>query len=163
MKAKPSGYWNYDKKSKQWSPKDEPRCGDSLHLLLDSLFALKNIEVTREDGSRSGNCDFGFSASLASYERVSALFELKKAHSNDLEHGLSEQLPKYLEERGSTAGIYGVLWFKGKHFEKPKKDKDETLDACIERLHKIRPENVFDVVGFDVAFKKSASTRSGSD
>jgi hypothetical protein len=67
------------------------------------------------------------------------------------------QAGQYLEERDVDFGIYVVLWFKGRRYSQP---SDSSLDACIERLKEELPGRVVDVVGFDVSFKESASTRN---
>jgi hypothetical protein len=156
MKAAPSGFWNYRKDSREWAPKDEPHCGDTLYPFLDSLFGLKNIQVSRESSGRSGKCDFCLTGVLEGFAPVGALLELKKAHSSDLENGVTSQLPIYVEEQNRGIGIYGVLWFKGSFVSMP---DDESLDRCIARLKANLPALVADVVGFDVSFKTSASKR----
>jgi len=45
--------------------------------------------------------------------------EFKHAHSQDLFHGLREQLPAYMRAKGSDFGIYCVTYFKGENFSKP--------------------------------------------
>ncbi len=60
----------------------------------------------------------------------------------------------YLKDRRSDYGIYGVLWYKGKFFDQP---GDASIDECLLRLRKMKPDVVYDVVAFDVSFPTRAS------
>jgi hypothetical protein len=84
------------------------------------------------------------------------VLEIKNSHSDRVEHGLTVQLPTYLREREVPTGIYGILWYKGTHFDKP---SDATLSDCIARLGVQKPSNVVSVVGFDLSFSVQASKK----
>jgi hypothetical protein len=62
----------------------------------------------------------------------------------------------YLLEREVTTGVYGVLWYKGTHFDQP---SDATLDDCIAKLDAKKPAGVVSVVGFDLSFSVQASKK----
>lgn len=150
LRGKPHPFWN-DKE-----PKREPDAGSGLRMLFEAICAYKNIQVFQEDPSRSGNVDFVFTGISIAWKHLNIVLEIKNAHSDRVEHGLTVQLPTYLEERDVPTGIYGVLWYKGTHFDKP---HDATLNDCIARLEAQRPKGVVSVVGFDLSFSVQASKK----
>ncbi|MBI1247388.1 hypothetical protein GC197_06020 [bacterium] len=149
-RAKPHAFWDHN------NPKRETETGSGLRMLFESICAYKNIQVFQEDPSRSGNVDFVFSAISIEWTHLNLVLELKNAHSKRLDHGLTLQLPTYLREREVLTGVYGVLWYKGTHFEQP---SDPTLIDCIARLDSKKPAGVIAVVGFDLSFSVQASKK----
>ncbi len=147
-KTKPHGFWN-DK-----TPKREPEAGSTLRLLLEAICAYKNIRVYQEDPSRSGNVDFVFVGISKDSDHLELVLEIKQAHSDRLERGLTHQLPQYLRERDVKFGVYGVLWYKGRDFDRP---TDMSLEECVAKLQRIKPDNIAHVLGFDVSFQIQAS------
>jgi hypothetical protein len=148
LRGKPHPFWN-DK-----VPKREPDAGSGLRMLFEAICAYKNILVFQEDPSRSGNVDFVFTGVSVDWKHLNIVLEIKNAHSDRVEHGLTVQLPTYLEEREVPTGIYGILWYKGTHFDKP---NDATLNDCVARLDAQKPKGVVVVVGFDLSFSVQAS------
>jgi hypothetical protein len=73
-----------------------------------------------------------FTAPLTSGETVPVCVEFKHAHSQDLFHGLREQLPAYMWAKGSDFGIYCVTYFKGRDFSKPEQYDEQTLKKALE-------------------------------
>jgi len=147
-KTRPCAFWN------DRVPKSEPECGYALRMLFEAICPYKNIVVVQEDPSRSGDVDFVFTGTTTGYEHVQVILEIKNAHSKRLERGLTRQLPKYLEERQVAKGVYGVLWFKGRTFNRP---ADSSAADCLTRLNGIRPECVSSIEFFDVSFPVQAS------
>lgn len=150
LRGKPHPFWNNK------DPKREPDAGSGLRMLFEAICAYKNIQVFQEDPSRSGNVDFVFTGISITWKHLNIVLEIKNAHSDRVEHGLTVQLPTYLEERDVPTGIYGVLWYKGTHFDKP---NDATLNDCIARLDAQKPKGVVSVVGFDLSFSVQASKK----
>jgi len=147
-KTRPHAFWN------DQTPKDEPGSGHTLRMLFEAICVYKNIVVSQEDPSRSGDVDFIFTGTSVGYVHFHVILEIKNAHSSRLERGLTHQLPKYIEEHQIKKGVYGVLWFKGRTFAEP---NDSSAAACLSRLNAIKPIVVSSVVLFDVSFPVQAS------
>jgi len=147
LRAKPHPFWN------ERIPKREPDAGSGLRMLFEAICAYKNIQVFQEDPSRSGNVDFVLTAISIKWKHLNVVLEIKNAHSDRVEHGLTVQLPTYLKEREVPTGVYGILWYKGTHFDKP---GDASLADCIARLDAQKPPSVVSVVGFDLSFSVEA-------
>jgi hypothetical protein len=150
LRAKPHPFWN------EKVPKREPDTGAGLRMLFEAICAYKNIQVFQEAPSRSGNVDSVFTGISIEWKHLSVVLELKNAHSDRVEHGLTVQLPTYLLEREMPTGVYGILWYKGTHFDEP---RDATLADCIARLDVMKPPDVVSVVGFDLSFSVQASKK----
>jgi hypothetical protein len=150
LRAKPHAFWN------ERVPKRETDAGSGLRMLFEAICAYKNIQVFQEDPSRSGHVDFVFTGISTEWMHLNIVLEIKNAHSDRVEHGLTVQLPTYLQERDVPTGIYGVLWYKGTHFDKP---SEATLSDCIARLEALKPATVVSVVGFDLSFCVQASKK----
>jgi len=150
LRAKPHPFWN------EKVPKREPDAGAGLRMLFEAICAYKNIQVFQEDPSRSGNVDFVFTGISIEWKHLNIVLEIKNAHSDRIEHGLTVQLPTYLLEREVPTGVYGILWYKGTHFDQP---SDATIDDCIARLDAMKPAGVDSVVAFDLSFSLQASKK----
>ena len=94
-------------------PKDEPKLTEILHVLLVDLEVTKNLQIEPERKSGEGRIDFLFIGRLESGELVEVCVEFKKAHSADLMHGFTVQLPAYMRNRNTEFGIYATLHFGG--------------------------------------------------
>jgi hypothetical protein len=92
-------------------PKDEPKLTEILHVLLADLEITKNLQIEPERKSGEGRIDFLFIGRLASGELAEVCVEFKKAHSVDLMHGFTVQLPTYMRHRNTEFGIYAILDF----------------------------------------------------
>jgi len=149
----PEGYWN-KLPNRDRAPKTEPESGSTLLAFFLAICAYKNIRVVAEPPTRSGCVDFLFGGITKSSKHITTILELKNAHSQDLERGLTKQLPTYMREHGCDAGFYLVLWFKGRFFDRP---QSGTLAKCLERLTAIRPTGVRPALGLDLSFRERAS------
>lgn len=114
-------FWNilYDgRKISKRLPKTEPELQPLLQCLIADQMLVSDIEVIPEAHSGAGNVDFLLVANIAGkLEKI--CIEVKLAHAHDLEHGYLVQLPEYMRHHEASYGIYCVLNFKGKWFEKP--------------------------------------------
>lgn len=151
--CEPSAFWDEPSKSKK-TPKKETKSRNSLKAFLASICANKNIQIFREDPTRSGNVDFVFVGIGMDHTSLNVVLEIKNAHSQDLIHGLTNQLPKYITDRGNAVGFYGVLWFKCKHCPKP---SDTSINECYDRLIEFKPDMVRDILFLDLSLNESAS------
>jgi hypothetical protein len=157
--APPSAFWNQIRTRKsdvaRRLPKSEPQSGDTLRMFLQYESEKRGWKVNREDQSRSGAVDFGI-VGIVRRALVEVKIELKNAHSDDLDGGLTTQLPAYLLEH-RCHGIYWVLWFKGGAWPRPARFTKETLRT---HLDGIRPDIVRAVAILDVSHGDSASRRA---
>ncbi len=101
------------------SPKKETDIHPTIHGLLSDIALAKNFQIAREFHIAGGQLDFLISGSLRTGKVVSVCVEFKHAHSTDLKHGLTVQLPAYMKAKASDFGIYCVMYFKGIHFSEP--------------------------------------------
>ena len=125
---------------------------------------LGNIEVVPEYRTGVGNVDFSFIACVGGKGLRKVCAEFKLAHSDDLKHGLFEQLPAYMRESGATFGAYCVLDFRGDWFDKPKLKKGGNLEVLL-NLARIRSRTPalanIRVFVFRLAKPATASKRRG--
>lgn len=103
------------------TPKHENNIHDAVHGLLTDIEVAKNLEIRPRANIANGEVDYLVSGTLDNKEKTSVCVEFKNAHSDDLEHGLISQLPKYMQEEGCDYGIYCVLFYKCKYWDDPKK------------------------------------------
>ena len=87
-------------------------------------------------------------------DHLELILEIKNAHSCRLERGLTHQLPQYMSDREANYGVYGILWYKGRTFDEP---ADVTVEDCLIRLRNMKPDEVHELVAFDVSFPVQAS------
>ena len=133
-------FWKEGEKE-EWKPIDEPDISRTVASYLSIYGALKNFDVSCESIAGLGNMDFYISATVRSAIRK-IVIEAKKANSEDLEKGLSSQLPNYMKRVGTDYGIYLVYWLKSPNYPYPKKYK-VFAELEIEKLHPIqRPDTV---------------------
>ena len=66
-----------------------------------------NIDLVREQKSGRGLIDFAFSIG----SDMKCLVEIKPAYSAKLDHGISTQLPTYLQAQKKCYGIYVPIMF----------------------------------------------------
>ena len=115
-------------------PKKEPNILPTIHGLLFKVGIAKNFEVSPEYPIGSGQLDFLITGHLKTGEIANVCVEFKHAHSIKLKNGLLKQLPTYMQAKGCDFGIYSVMFFKGKYFEKPQKYDLESLDFYLDGL-----------------------------
>jgi hypothetical protein len=125
-----NAFWNikYEgKKIVSRSPKLETDVHPTIYSLLYNQFFLLSIEVMTEFKTGIGNVDFLLMANIKNQGMAKIVVEFKNAHSKDLIHGFTEQLPSYMKNTNSQYGIYCVLNYKSEYFKKPKKSYDINL------------------------------------
>ncbi|MBU7017825.1 MAG: hypothetical protein HXS44_09960 [Theionarchaea archaeon] len=101
---------------------------------LGPLCRQKNIDMSREALEGTGLVDFKFSATH-SYR---ACLELKLSSHRRLKHGLTNQLPDYMEPEGIKIGIFVVVLFDKEDERKVKQLLNEK--EALEEKHKISLE-----------------------
>lgn len=120
-------------------PKRETSITATVHGLLFDILLLKNIQIYPEHPLAGGNLDFLLSGILQSGEFANACIEFKHAHSQNLENGLTNQLPTYMNANGCKYGIYCPIYFKGHYFNKP----DESIPDMEFRLKNLVPPRLY--------------------
>jgi hypothetical protein len=100
-------------------PKRETHIHPTVHALIHDIALAKNLEIVPEYPVGGGCLDFLITGTLKSGERASIAVEFKLAHSRDVGHGLTHQLPTYMKVKGCDRGIYCVLYFRGLDFDEP--------------------------------------------
>jgi len=115
-------------------PKREPDIVSIIHGLLFDVATAKNFQISPQYPLGGGELDFLVSGQLKTGEIANVCVEFKHAHSGKLKSGLLKQLPAYMQTKGCDFGIYCVMFFKGKYFEKPGKYDLETLDFYLKNL-----------------------------
>lgn len=116
-------FWDINRKGNKVVsrvPKYETDIQAALHGLFFQTALAKTLEVAPEYPTGGGNLDFLFTAPLNGGGMTSICVEVKRAHSDDLVRGLTEQLPNYMRSKGCPFGVYVVLDFRGADFDEPK-------------------------------------------
>jgi hypothetical protein len=129
-------FWDmlYDgRKIANRQPKRETHIQQTIHALLYDQAIAKNFEIIPEAPVAGGRLDFSIIGFLTDNGPVKACVEFKYAHSDAIEHGLTDQLPLYMRGNGSDFGIYCVLCFKGEYFDEPDKDNFQ-IRADLENI-----------------------------
>lgn len=146
-------------RKKRKYPKHETDSHHILELMLINYTMRNSIQLLREQYTGRGKVDFSFTGIVNGEGMRCVAVECKNAHSPDLEDGLLNQLPIYMNQNNAEFGIYCVLWFKGEHEARPKhyenpKYLHERLKNLLQRdklTSRIR------VVVLDVSIKPTAS------
>lgn len=92
-----------------------------IFTLLRSVFDFMGIQISKEVESSNGEIDFLLSFTNSQNKILRLCIELKLAHAKNVENGFTHQLPAYLKGERCNYGIYIVLWYKCRAFEKPQK------------------------------------------
>ena len=121
-----------DKLVPQTEPEMQPLILSQLKVLCDYM----GIQISREVETGNGKVDFVCSASFQG-KLIKTCIELKNAHKDNLESGLTRQLPEYLKSERTKYGIYLILWYKGDYFDFPRKYSSEM--ELEESLQTIKP------------------------
>lgn len=122
------------------TPKAEPQVTAGIHLLLKDAAVRKDFQIVPQAGAAGGNLDFQINKVVEGGKLAVLAMEAKHAHSKDIEHGLFTQLPTYMRAVSAEFGIYLVLWFKGKEFDRPAETDFDQLRDRFE-LKRPRPPN----------------------
>lgn len=126
--------WKNDKNGKQ-VPCREPESQPYIFSHLRAIFDFMGIQISREVESSNGEVDFLVSFTNSQNKLLKLCVELKLAHAENVEKGLTKQLPAYLKGERCKHGIYLVLWYKCELFERPA--KYDTLSDLEAQLNKI--------------------------
>lgn len=124
-------------------PISEPHSQPIIYNLIRFLAEMKGIRISREVIASDGSLDFHFSYTKNDI-LMNVCVELKNAHHGSLEHGITAQLPLYMRDIGSKEGIFLVLWYKSKSFNKPTKfntikDIETFLNEKVPKKYRIKP------------------------
>ena len=144
-------------------PKMEPHIQPTLERFFDDKLKSLGIHVSRETNEGVGYLDFKFMFTTENQIRLLVCSELKLAHNEKLEHGLTKQLPAYVRANDSKSGIFLVMWFKDeekKFFSKPvNQNKSEMIEFIAEKIKEIQNEEGINIesILIDVSKKSSAS------
>jgi len=116
-------------------PKREPEAMSGVAAFLQDQSLLAGYQLLKESQAGAGSLDLRALAPRADGGFVNVCVEGKNAHSPDLEHGITDQLPAYMRSTNADYGVYLVLWYRCKVFPEPEED---SLDVTL-RLSKRRP------------------------
>src|SRR3990170_1215925 len=124
-----SPFWDitYGQRIVSRRPKRETDIHPTIHALLFDIAIAKNMQISPEYPISGGRLDFLISGPLSTGELAHVCVEFKHAHSDDLVHGLTKQLPAYMQAKGCSFGIYCVMYFRGPYFEEPKEQDAPNL------------------------------------
>ncbi len=132
-----SQFWDYkygnNGKIIERNPKKEIGAQSIVQCLLSDQMIMSSIELVPEYVTGKGNLDFMFIGNIKDNGLSKICAEFKNAHSEDLEHGLLEQLPTYMENKNSKYGFYCVLNYKGEWFNKPDFENNTKLDLELSK------------------------------
>ena len=112
-------------------------------------------ELIRESAAGSGSIDLRASAPLNDGGIINICIEAKNAHSPDLIHGLTEQLPSYMKNTHADYGIYLVLWYQCESFPEP---KESSMELTL-NLTNLKPWENIVVEKFDLGIPLSPSDK----
>ncbi len=102
----------------------------------------KHFQIVPQAGAAGGNLDFQINKVVEGGKLAVLAIEAKHAHSKDIEHGLFTQLPTYMRAVSADFGIYLVLWFKGKDFDRPAETDFDQLRDKFELKRPRPPSNI---------------------
>lgn len=100
--------WNDDE-----TPRDEKTAQDLFAAIVSHYCRANNVDLSREVNIGRGPVDFKMSSGFS----CRALFELKLASNTRFRHGLSQQLPTYLNAEKADFGIFIAFVFTSKEQE----------------------------------------------
>ncbi|WP_299195193.1 hypothetical protein [uncultured Amphritea sp.] len=126
--------WKNDVNGKQ-IPCREPETQPYIFSHLRAIFDFMGIQISREVESSNGEVDFLVSFTNSQNKLLKLCVELKLAHAENVEKGLTKQLPAYLKGERCKYGVYLVLWYKCELFDRP--TKYNSLDELEAQLNKI--------------------------
>jgi hypothetical protein len=133
-----------------WTEKDgtnvpipETSAQPIIYNYIRFIAEIKGISLSRESIAADGSLDFHFSYTKNDV-LMNVCVELKNAHHQKLEHGVTTQLPLYIKDIGNREGIFLILWYKSEEFNKPDhfneiKDIEEYLLNLIPKKYRIKP------------------------
>ncbi|WP_255350290.1 MULTISPECIES: retron St85 family RNA-directed DNA polymerase [unclassified Methanosarcina] len=144
-------------------PKKESKIQPTIHIFFCRNLLPFGIHVLRETDEGIGKLDFKFLVTIKGNIPVNVCAEFKLAHNEELEHGLTKQLPLYLKASPSKSGLFLVMWFKDEkeeYFKRPtNQNKTQMLKYLEETIKKINECGKFKIesVLIDASKRPSAS------
>jgi hypothetical protein len=105
-------FWDYSydgNKLKDKKPKKETLAQPLIKTIIETELYLRGLDIFRENITDSGDIDFTVVGSVREIGIANMCIELKNAHSEYLENGLTNQLPNYMRSQESQYGAYCVL------------------------------------------------------
>ena len=126
--------WKNDDNGNQ-IPCREPETQPYIFSHLRAIFDFMGIQISREVESSNGEVDFLISFTNSQNKLLKLCVELKLAHAENIEKGLTKQLPAYLKGERCKYGVYLVLWYKCELFDRPR--KYNALSELETQLNKI--------------------------
>jgi hypothetical protein len=134
-------------------PKREPEAMAGIAGFLQDQSLVGGYQLIQESKVGPGSLDLRAVACLQSGGLTTICIEGKNAHSEDLQHGITDQLPAYMEGARADFGVYLVLWYRCDQFaEPPQSDIDLTWS-----LTKLRPWETIAVEKFDLGLSAAPS------
>lgn len=119
-------------------PKGEVDAQKLIYSIIRFIAEMKGVSISRETVSSNGSLDFFFQYTKEN-KSLRICVELKNAHHDKIENGIVSQLPEYIKDTGNNDGIYLVLWYKDKEFDKP--TKYNTIPDLLNELRSSVPKN----------------------
>lgn len=159
-------FWNirYEgQKIVERKPKREVEVQPIIHCILSDQMLAGNIEVIPEQKTGEGNLDFLFLGQVDGLGICKFCAEFKLAHSDDLDHGLWDQLPKYMDVSNATYGAYCVLNYKCDWFDLPTFKDGKALDIYLDLIPPVSKKPVHSNIRnfiFNLGKPSTASKRS---
>ena len=144
------------KTSQRIVPKQEPEAMAGIAGYLQDQSLLAGYQLLQETQAGTGSLDLRALAVLERGGFVNVCVEGKNAHSTDLEHGITNQLPAYMRSARADYGVYLVLWYKCQAFPEPAQDNIDVTWG----LTKLRPWENIVVESFNLAIPTPPSART---
>ena len=144
-----------DNEGSKRKPKLEPEAVSLIRGFLYDYSLLAGYELSHEVGAAGGSLDMKVTAPSSNGGLIKICIECKNSHSDDIFHGLTDQLPAYMRSLGADYGIYLVLWYKGKYLDRPTVDHG---DLKLE-LTKRKPLQNIIVDSIDLSWPLAPSDR----
>jgi hypothetical protein len=129
-------------------PRDEDSCQILFDIYLKNYCKSREIDLTREVQTGRGPIDFRFSSTVNFIAHV----ELKKENNPKLVHGLSKQLPTYMNSEEVSIGFFVIFDFGTKDILKLKEEL-KTQRIKLEKNKRIKLRIIY----IDARPKPSAS------
>ena len=130
--------------------------------MLSDQAILSSFEIILEFKTGVGSLDFLLIGRLKNGSSTKICIEFKNAHSSDIIHGLTNQLPDYMKNCWSKYGVYAVLYFKGDWFDKPSYKDDTELFVKLQSEKQITGDPIQEnirIIFLSVSKPKSASKK----
>lgn len=86
-----------------------------IRLLLSPIEILRGLQVVPEHTAGTEKLEFLITGRTLSHKTVRVCVEFKLAHSPEIAHGISVELPDYMSRIGTDYGIYCVIDFGSTH------------------------------------------------